>query len=86
MFTALDALKRHVGVVAEPDAVIAGTHVQCIPQYVVGHCAAVKGIRADVQSAFGQRLQLAGNSFDGVGASDCVVSALTAVKAVAALP
>ncbi len=79
---ALAALRSHVGITREPDAVLAGTHVQCIPQYVVGHCAAVADIRQDVAAAFGSRLILAGNSFDGVGASDCIVSARSAADQV----
>ena len=79
---ALDALRRHVGVTAEPSAVIAGVHHGCIPQYEVGHGQLIRDARESVRGVFGDRLLLTGNSFDGIGAADCVVAATAAADAV----
>jgi oxygen-dependent protoporphyrinogen oxidase len=81
---ALDALSRHAGITAQPDAVLVGKHADCIPQYELGHAARGAAVRNDVLAAFQGRVTLVGNTFDGVGSSDCVVGALTAVDALIA--
>jgi protoporphyrinogen oxidase len=80
---ALRTVERHMGVRAAPDAVVAGVHTHCIPQYVVGHNAVVQRVRDETAAVFGPRLCLVGNSFDGIGASDCVVNSTKAANALA---
>lgn len=73
--TALAVLQKHMGITAAPDCVVAGVHVDCIPQPAVGHVQAVKAARAVVENEFNGRLKLIGNSYDGIGAADCVGNA-----------
>ncbi len=79
---ALAALARHMGLTAQPDCIVAGVHKACIPQYTVGHASRVSSARAALGSLFDSRLRVAGNSYDGIGASDCVNSGMQAAQAV----
>jgi protoporphyrinogen/coproporphyrinogen III oxidase len=73
--TALSVLQKHMGITTAPDCVVAGVHVDCIPQPAVGHVNSVNNARADLDNYFQGRLQLIGNSYDGIGAADCVGNA-----------
>ena len=79
---AQSALTRHMGLTATPDCIVAGVHKGCIPQPIVGHAARVRKAREAATEMFSGRLRLAGNSYDGIGASDCVNSGLQTARAI----
>ncbi|KAI9189715.1 oxygen-dependent protoporphyrinogen oxidase [Blastocladiella emersonii ATCC 22665] len=80
---ALDAIRFHLCIppwTAEPVAVCARIHRDCIPEYAVGHVRRVDAARA----ALDPRVHLAGAWYRGVGVNDCVRSAWDAARTIAA--
>ncbi|KAL8642353.1 MAG: hypothetical protein Q9228_000938 [Teloschistes exilis] len=75
-------LKRHLGIIEEPQAVRVGLQKNCIPQYTVGHHARMAKANNALKK-FKGRLRVAGNSYNGVGLNDCVRSAEDVVMGLA---
>ncbi|MBA2368143.1 MAG: protoporphyrinogen oxidase [Candidatus Protochlamydia sp.] len=76
---ALEALGRHLGISAIPDAVQIKLAKHAIPQYTVGHWAWCEMIQKQLSNL--PRLTLAGSAFNGVSVNDCVAhSALSALQ------
>jgi len=72
-------LRRHLGIIVEPDATRVSLQHNCIPQYTVGHRDRLEqGSR--LLESFKGRLRVAGNSYTGVGLNDCVRSAREVVR------
>ena len=73
---ALAALQRMLGVTRPPSVVQATLTRDCIPQYVVGHQAWVRGLQQaviELNSRLGsERLQLLGNALHGVSVNDLI--------------
>ena len=76
---ALAAVGRMLGCARPPVYVGGGVQRECIPQYVVGHGAWVKGVEgamAEVNRRVGgERLQLLGNAMHGVSVNDLITQA-----------
>lgn len=72
-------LKRHLGICEEPRAIRVNLHNKCIPQYGVGHEKRMEDTNRRLES-FNGRLNVAGNSYTGVGLNDCVRAARDVVK------
>lgn len=82
--TARAELRDLLGIEAEPVLSRVGRWPESMPQYHVGHqvrVARIRRLEADLPG-----LALAGNAYEGVGLSDCVRSAESAVAAVLADP
>ena len=71
-------LKRHLGILEEPQAIHVGLQKDCIPQYTVGHHARMANAHAALKK-FNGRLRVAGSSYTGVGLNDCIRSAKNVV-------
>ena len=71
---ARDALARHVGVTAAPDALDVAVQRGAIPQYNLGHGARTREVEAELTARL-PGLTLVGNGFHGVGVGDCVRNA-----------
>ncbi|RHY60498.1 hypothetical protein DYB30_009080 [Aphanomyces astaci] len=69
---ALETIQRHLGVTDAPVHVESTWYEHAIPQYPVGYHADVASLEADLAQAFHASLTVVGNSFYGVGLSDCV--------------
>lgn len=65
-------LQRHLNITAQPDDIYVSLQKDCIPQYNVGHEARLKKAHTHLMDAFKGKLQVAGNSYTGVGLNDCV--------------
>ena len=65
-------LRDLLGVERPPLFTVVEKWRRSMPQYHVGHLELVSQIQARVQNL--PRLQLAGNSYDGVGVPDCIRS------------
>jgi protoporphyrinogen/coproporphyrinogen III oxidase len=66
-------LKEIIGVEQPPLAHFLVRHAEAIPQYLVGHSELLAKIRDDLGNSPG--IELAGNSYSGVGLSDCIKTA-----------
>jgi oxygen-dependent protoporphyrinogen oxidase len=80
---ARNILARHLGITAEPTATKVGLQKDCIPQYIVGHETRLASARMELVNAFNGKVAVAGNSFTGVGLSDCVRNARYLVRGIA---
>ncbi|RHY57768.1 hypothetical protein DYB38_010729, partial [Aphanomyces astaci] len=69
---AVETIQRHLGVTDAPVHVESTWYEHAIPQYPVGYHADVASLEADLAQAFHASLTVVGNSFYGVGLSDCV--------------
>ena len=65
-------LREVMGVTAEPRLAHVMWHREALPQYTLGHRDRVRRVEAAVELVDG--LEVAGNSYHGVGIPDCVVS------------
>lgn len=78
---ALNCLKDHLNIEKEPDHLYLHRAVGAIPQYTVGHLQRVEQLRGFLKQKQ-PRLELIGNSFDGVSISDCIESGRRSAQAV----
>lgn len=69
------ALHEHLGISADPIYSAAKMWTGCMPQYTPGHAVRVQEIRDSLAKEWDSRLSVTGNSFQGVGVNDCVLSA-----------
>ncbi|XP_029959396.1 protoporphyrinogen oxidase isoform X2 [Salarias fasciatus] len=76
---AVEAVRRHLGVTAEPSWSRVCLHRDCIPQYFLGHFGKVESMRHFIRT-HELRLSLTGSSYDGVSVNDVVFSARTAAR------
>ncbi|VEL19477.1 unnamed protein product [Protopolystoma xenopodis] len=84
---ALSVLTRHLGI---QNPQVLGRQVSilpnCIPQYPVGHTENIDlfrcGIRSCLPAHLADRLKFVGNSYDGVGIADVVLSSVMAVDSI----
>lgn len=82
VWMARSILARHLGITDEPAATQAKLQRQCIPQYVVGHRAAMSNFHQRLLRQFDGRLRVAGCSYNGVGVNDCIRGAYEISKEV----
>lgn len=68
-------LLRHLNISQQPKKVNVSLQKDCIPQYTVGHEARMKKAHTELMDGYNGRLQVAGNSYTGVGLNDCVRAA-----------
>ena len=73
-------LARHLNITEEPQVVLVGLQKDCIPQYTVGHQDRLTKAEQQIGKLFAGRLQIAGNSYNGVGLNDCVRAGLEAAE------
>ncbi len=83
---ARSVLARHLQITDEPAVVNAELHVDCIPQYAVGHETRLATAHSELQQAFQGRLRVAGSSYTGVGVNDCLRSAYDVATSVKGYP
>jgi oxygen-dependent protoporphyrinogen oxidase len=72
-------VRQHLGITKTPVCIQIKVCKEAIPQYTVGHTQRLNAIKKLLQHQLPQ-LYLAGNSYDGVGVGDCVMSASVAAK------
>ncbi|XP_018016994.1 protoporphyrinogen oxidase-like [Hyalella azteca] len=77
--TAIDELRSTLGISDHPSAWRTQVLRACIPQYVVGHTEVVASARRLIDQ-HKLPVSLAGNSYDGVGVNDAILSAKAAVQ------
>lgn len=71
-------LQKILGIERFPIQYFVTRHEQAIPQYLVGHKQLLKNIEADLHNCPG--IEIAGNSYIGVGLPDCIRSARIAAN------
>lgn len=71
---ALNAVKKQLGIQADPDAFHVEYARNAVPQYTVGHSALVSTIEKQA-SALSENFQLLGSSYRGVSINDCIAEA-----------
>lgn len=76
---ALDAVRRHLGITADPVRSQVVINKNCIPQYTVGHFERLNNMRTYIKQ-HSLPLSLIGASYDGVGINDCIFSAKRQVE------
>ena len=83
---ALNAAREQAGVGAggPPHTVRASIAHNAIPQYNVGHSIRETAVRVGIQTSFSGRVELAGNSWGGIGAADAIRSGRIAARNVVA--
>ncbi|KAK4329611.1 hypothetical protein Pmani_000014 [Petrolisthes manimaculis] len=77
--TAVNEVRQTLGINQEPDRFIVKILRDCIPQYVVGHSENVTNARRLLKD-LRLPLSLAGNSYDGAGINDAIISAKKAAQ------
>lgn len=70
---ALETLRRHLGITAQPEECLVKVCRNAIPQYHVGHHKLVEQIHTMVADVSNKRLTASGNCFGRVGVPDCIV-------------
>lgn len=80
---ALRAAREHLGITVAPDVTSVNKALNAIPQYTVGHADRVKAVMDGCDKALFGRLHVIGNSFQGIGLSDCIDLAVTTGRSVA---
>lgn len=72
--TALDSIKEHLGISAQPIDTNVAIHKNAIPQYTIGHTKTLNEIHSILQTdeRLRQRLSILGASYTGVGMNDCI--------------
>lgn len=81
---ALQAAHAHVGVTETPREIVVNVARNAIPQYTLGHHSRVAAVESGIEELFDGRVRVIGNSFRGVGISDCLTSAIAAAEHVLA--
>lgn len=76
-------LHTYLGIRVLPVFTMVTRHPQAMPQYHVGHGELIASVRKSLKDHPG--VELAGNAYQGVGIPDCVLSAQTAARSVAAV-
>jgi protoporphyrinogen/coproporphyrinogen III oxidase len=76
------AARAHVGITSEPCEAVPNVAHSAIPQYTISHHERVAAAEDGVRKQFGGRVQIIGNSFRGVGISDCLSGAIAAADQV----
>mmetsp|Transcript_12670 Transcript_12670/g.16392 ORF Transcript_12670/g.16392 Transcript_12670/m.16392 type:complete len:475 (-) Transcript_12670:124-1548(-) len=71
---ALKKISEHLAITADPEEAIATSHIDCIPQYSVGHHERMTGAVDKLKSCFPE-LEILGNNFYGVGIADSIATA-----------
>jgi protoporphyrinogen/coproporphyrinogen III oxidase len=79
LITALEAVKKHLGILAFPSFTRVTTAKEAIPQYEIGHHSKIKALQEKVSSLL-PGCHLIGNYLSGVSVSDCVVRAKEAAE------
>jgi oxygen-dependent protoporphyrinogen oxidase len=74
-------LKQRLAISKQPTQVLIKVCKNAIPQYTLGHTQRLNTIRNLLQQKL-PRLQIAGNSYEGVGINDSITSAFCAAKSV----
>lgn len=74
---AVQQLRPLLGIRGQPEESFVVRHTEVLPQYGVGHCRRISSALASLENHRG--LALAGNGLTGVGISDCIRTAGTAV-------
>lgn len=72
---AFRALRKHMGVIQEPEAFHVTLAKHAIPQYIVGHEARIRRIEKRLDKASNSRIVLLGNALRGVSVNDCISEA-----------
>uniref|UniRef100_A0A8C5SL86 Protoporphyrinogen oxidase n=1 Tax=Laticauda laticaudata TaxID=8630 RepID=A0A8C5SL86_LATLA len=73
------AVKKHLGISAEPVRSIVKVHQSCIPQYTLGHWKHIESATSQLKQ-HNLPLSLVGASYGGVSVNDCIFNAQTAVS------
>ena len=70
-------LAAHLGITQNPILAQANLHVDCIPQYVVGHRTRMANARsAMLNNGHWSRVRVAGSWYNGVAVNDCITHAM----------
>jgi oxygen-dependent protoporphyrinogen oxidase len=80
---ARSVLRRHLGITDVPSRTLVSLQRDCIPQYTVGHDQRMQVAHRALRDGYQGRLQVAGNSYTGVGLNDCVAAGVNAAMTVA---
>lgn len=73
---ATDALKRHLGITAKPTFIHTETHLNAIPQYLIGHSKKIGQMQQLIAKEY-PSLYVTGNYLAGIGVNDCITHAKT---------
>jgi oxygen-dependent protoporphyrinogen oxidase len=81
---AVNSIREHLGLKAEPFASLVTIQRECIPQYTIGHWKRLMALHDGLDSTLtlSGRISVVGSSFLGVSVNDCVRSARDVAEAV----
>lgn len=72
IYLASNAVKKHLGIIAKPDALLASIAINAIPQYSVGHLQRLHAFDMEIKQKFHSKMQILGSSWHGVSVNDCI--------------
>ena len=77
---ALEDLRSHLGVHAQPTSVAVSIFPNALPQYHVGHASLVNTIHKMAGELYSNKLSLLGNSYGGIGINETIARAKQKVE------
>ncbi|KAG9326651.1 hypothetical protein KVV02_006162 [Mortierella alpina] len=73
--TAIDSVKKHLQMNAEPEMVKVHINRECIPQYLVGHLQRMQSLDQALRRDYDGLLAVTGAGYLGVSVNDCIKNA-----------
>jgi len=73
--TAVDSVKKHLKIDADPEMVKGHIHRECIPQYLVGHLQRMQSLDQALRRDYDGLLAVTGAGYLGVSVNDCIKNA-----------
>ena len=81
LLAAKSVVARDLGITVEPVVNLVSLQRDCITQYEVGHWERIQKLEQYLESTFGtERFKIVGSAVDGIGLTDCVLSARKTAK------
>ncbi|CAO3570044.1 unnamed protein product [Mortierella alpina] len=73
--TAVDSVKKHLQINADPEMVKVHIHRECIPQYLVGHLQRMQSLDQALRRDYDGLLAVTGAGYLGISVNDCIKNA-----------
>ncbi|KAF8952815.1 hypothetical protein BGZ46_003365 [Entomortierella lignicola] len=80
--TAIDAVKKHLGIDAAPEIIKVHIRRECIPQYLVGHIQRMQVLDETLREEYEGMLAVTGAGYLGVSVNDCIKNAREVSEAI----
>ncbi len=70
----IEILEKHLGIYSTPLHYLVDIHMNCIPQYYVGHYSRLKELHYAIKKHYTNQLSVTGASYWGISVNDCVLN------------